>query len=179
MVGKRNLSNKRSKRNKRTQKRSKKNRSKKNRSHKRNIKRSRNKKNIKRGGNNLVEQRDHFDCALATLAMLTGTQYDILKEKYFKNHDFSKYGVKRGTEVSVLKKEGYKTCFFDKLSKKKAIITVPSLNYDNSNHDLFWDGSKILDPNIGNKKKDQNVKLYNTSDVLSGNVRLIEILGIC
>ncbi len=163
---------------KRSKRKRQKSRSKRKRSRRksRSKKRSRRRKKVKRG--NEAPQRKKYDCALACLVMFTGVPYNKLKIKHFKNHNFDKEGVRGNTEERVLKSEGFDVKYLKTLPKgKPAIVGVDSLNYPNLYHDIFWDGHKIFDPNIGNKMKDHKVKIYGTSNITSGKVKLHEILG--
>ena len=56
---------------------------------------------------------------------------------------------------------------------KPAIIGVISLNYADLYHDIFWDGYKIYDPNIGNKRENPKLKLYKNLD----KVNIVQILA--
>lgn len=122
----------------------------------------------------LQPQKKNYDCALSCISMFSGIPYNVLKNKYFKMHDFNKEGVTQNTEKKILKSEGFNVKYLNKVPVgKPAIISVDSLNYPDVYHDIFWDGRKIYDPNIENKRKNPKIKLYKNLN----NVDIVQILG--
>lgn len=145
------------------------------RSSKKGSKRKTNKrKTNKRKKYKLQPQKKNYDCALACISMFSRIPYNLLKNKYFKDHNFNKEGVIQDTEKKILGLEGFKVKYVKKIPiGKPAIVSVDSLNYPDTYHDIFWDGYNIYDPNIGNKRKNSKLKIYKTLK----NVDIVQILA--
>lgn len=109
----------------------------------------------------LVQQRSNYDCALACLSMASGVNYEHLFEKEFCER------IEKATTCTGLDlEEAYSRAGFTKQNMKvvyvgynqspiiirsllwgrRALIQVPSLNYEGSEHFIFWNGKEILDP---------------------------------
>ena len=138
---------------------------------KKNKQKTRRKKSNVLGGKNCIAQKHAYDCVIACLAMYLNKSHKYIKDKYFMNRDFTNkgYGITKSEELNVLKLEGC-NCkdISPELPNRKAIVTVPSLNYPNSYHAVFWDGITICDPNIANsKKKNSKTKIYSHEDFIN------------
>ena len=110
---------------------------------------------------NLIKQKTNYDCALACLAMASGKKYDDIFDT-----EFCKRIEKATTCTGDDLEEAYSRAGFyrDKNRKniyvlgspislvkqliwgRKAMLQVPSLNYENSEHFIFWDGINLFDP---------------------------------
>lgn len=118
------------------------------------------------GGQKYISQKEPYDCVVACLSMFVDKPYSQIKNKYFKNQDFSHNtsspGVGYDKEVEVLKLEGYTAKDISpELPPRNAIVTVPSLNYENSLHAVFWDGLTIFDPNTAHSNNSHGTtKIY-------------------
>lgn len=110
----------------------------------------------------LVKQRSKFDCALACLAMVSGKQYEELFDPEFcarieqkttcsgddlaeayrragfvKDKNMRVIYIGYGASVPVIRQM---------LWGRRAMIQVPSLNYEGSEHFIYWNGREIFDP---------------------------------
>lgn len=122
------------------------------------------------GGADCISQKQPYDCVVACLAMFIDKNYNYVKNKYFSDHDFSceGQGITKYNEIKVLEKEGYIVRDISPiLPVRKAIVTVPSLNYKGKYHAVFWDGITICDPNANNKKKNSKIKIYSHTQFLN------------
>lgn len=110
----------------------------------------------------LVKQRSNFDCALAVLAMVSGRPYGELFDAEFCAR-IEKAGTCSGDNLD----EAYRRAGFvngenmwvfgpgllrdyqlirNLIRGRRAMIQVPSLNYEGSEHFIYWDGKLIHDP---------------------------------
>ena len=110
----------------------------------------------------LVQQRTQYDCALACLAMVSGKPYDELWDA-----EFCERIEKATTCTDEDLVEAYRRAGFERdknmrsvyvgqnvnpiivralIWGRRAMIQVPSLNHEGSEHFVFWDGRRILDP---------------------------------
>lgn len=113
-----------------------------------------------------IPQIRNYDCVIACLAMLLRKEYNYIKNKYFIHRNFDKHkGVTLKEELHAIQQEGYTPKVFmrtNTLPKNASIISVKSLNYPNSLHAVFWDGSEMFDPNIyKNRISNGKIKIYN------------------
>lgn len=122
--------------------------------------------NLFYGGKKYISQKEPYDCVVACISMFTDKPYNYIRNKYFKDQDFSyntdSQGVGLTKEISVLKIEGFDVKDISpELPPRNSIVTVPSLNYKNSLHAIFWDGATIFDPNTAHSRKPyNNTKIY-------------------
>lgn len=105
----------------------------------------------------IVKQRSNNDCSVCCLAMATGESYETVLNNL---QDKARENLKKGVgllfteDMFLLEKLGFDFEGFwapYNLNKNGAIIMVPSLNFDDKKHVVFWDGKNILDPS--NSKK--------------------------
>jgi len=130
--------------------------------HKKTIK-SKGKRSNVMGGRVCVSQKHSYDCVIACLSMFIEKPYKYIKDTYFPNRNFNSdgFGVWKYETLYVLNNEGYKVRdIHPHLPDRKAIVTVPSLNFKGSYHAIFWDGITICDPNQSRNKKNKNIKIY-------------------
>lgn len=120
-------------------------------------------------------QRTPYQCAIATIAMATGRDYDevlrvgietkafvegkgcchearILEALGFSNR------FERGHAVGdfVCRRRGFETSaeFFRQFAwGRRAVMTVPSLNIPDGHHSIYWDGWEVFDPNPPSKQR--------------------------
>jgi len=129
----------------------------------------------------LLSQKYKSDCVVACLSMMTKIPHATLINKYFKDHDFTKKGLKWSTENKIMKLEGITPVNMStkKLPNSKAILTVLSLNYPKTYHAIMWDPNtsrKVFDPNINHHNKDKKIKVY-TIPLLKKS-ELFRVVGI-
>jgi hypothetical protein len=111
----------------------------------------------------LIRQRTNNDCVLAAIAMAAG------KEKWedaWTEEDLQAVVASRGISDKTpwLERMGFKehTDFVDlyvqgeamitvkaMLWNRRALLSVESLNHSHGSHMVFWDGTRIWDPNEG------------------------------
>ena len=114
--------------------------------------------------------------------MFLNKPYKHVRNTYFNDHNFgyNGEGVTMTTEQDILKKEGCNTKNIAPiLPDRRAIVTVPSLNYDNMYHAVFWDGITVCDPNETNKRKNKRIKIYSHETFLNEPYKdpiIVEIL---
>lgn len=113
----------------------------------------------------LVQQKTDYDCALASVAMAAGKQWDELwNEQDLKDldgkgcGDITPYMERAGFE----RKTDYMTVYCadvinEHMSKlllwRRAMLSVHSLNNEEGNHMVFWDGERVWDPQEGRPDK--------------------------
>lgn len=110
----------------------------------------------------MVKQRTNCDCALAVLSMASGREYDDLYDAEFcarieaaktctgddlieayrragfeKGKNLREIYVGQGQSMPVVRQM---------IWGRKAMIQVPSLNYEGVEHFIYWNGREILDP---------------------------------
>lgn len=117
----------------------------------------------------LIYQRTASQCAIATIAMATGRDYDEVLAAGMKSGAFSEdqgcrslaevlqelgydYSFSNGHPVGdfVSRYRAFETSpeFFRAFSwGRRAIMTVPSLNITDGDHSVYWDGREVFDPN--------------------------------
>lgn len=110
----------------------------------------------------LVKQRTNYDCALAVLAMVSGKPYEELFDPEFcarietkttcTGDDlieaYCRAGFERDKNMRIIH-VGYgvsPAIVRQLLWGRRAMIQVPSLNYEGSEHFVYWNGREILDP---------------------------------
>ena len=108
----------------------------------------------------LIKQHTGSDCVLACIAMAFGRS-DVLD--VFTQEDIDRVVAKNGTHVDTeLEKQGLvaDVDFIDRsvysgtdqdtvkalLWGRRAILSVMSLNINNGQHAIYWDGEQIYDP---------------------------------
>lgn len=110
----------------------------------------------------LVKQKSNYDCALACLAMVSGKNYDEIFDS-----EFCERIEKATTCTDNDLVEAYRLAGFEKgknmrsiyigptvnavivrqlIWGRRALIQVPSLNYNNCEHFIYWNGYEIFDP---------------------------------
>jgi hypothetical protein len=107
----------------------------------------------------LVRQRTNDQCAIASIVMATGLDYD-----YVLNVATIARSYIQGTHTASLLNElnvGFRAVYDhgqrfgisvwrDFLYGRRAVLSVESLNNEGGKHLVFWDGYKVLDPQNGN-----------------------------
>lgn len=116
----------------------------------------------------MIKQKNKNDCFLACLAMASGKTYEECFTTEITEAIENAKGVRPDTVdkmfelAGFIKNVDYTTIYtFNKdiylirdfLIRRKAILQVPSLNFENTEHGVYWDGNKILDPS--------NLQVYN------------------
>ena len=98
----------------------------------------------------LVRQRGSHDCVLASLSMATRIPYSQLKDHYLPNHDFQTRGMTDDQLENIFQQAGFCTKRVKRLYPgKPAILALISLNRKGSWHGVYYNGSKLFDPNTG------------------------------
>lgn len=108
----------------------------------------------------LVQQRSGSDCTLACIAMAAGKPWDDLwsqsdidelvankgcgdEEPYMVRAGFTKnVDYKRFSMYDTLSQPDLKRFLW----KRRAMLSVPSLNTENGSHHVYWDGESLFDP---------------------------------
>ena len=109
----------------------------------------------------LIKQRSDNDCALAALAMALGAQtWDevwteedlaaVIKSQGVGNVDYwlLRHGLKRKVHFKNIYVHGmsYHEDLVGCLWRRRALLSVHSLNMPEGNHMVYWDGSEVFDP---------------------------------
>ena len=114
----------------------------------------------------LIKQRTPHDCVICSLAMLTGRSYEDVvaaigdvfdpergvryEQKALERLGFScrfENGEPAGDFVSLHRAYAFSPQFFRSLAwGRRALVSVPSLNYPDGSHMIYWDGIAVLDP---------------------------------
>ena len=110
----------------------------------------------------LVQQRSTYDCVLACLCMATGQLYEKLWDEAFckavedakgtgagnlHEQAFAKAGLLRDVDFTTIYCESIPPPTVRKLLwGRRALLQVPSLNFDGSMHYVYWDGEQLYDP---------------------------------
>ena len=112
------------------------------------------------GVNNHIKQRDKWDCVIASVAMMTESDYEnVLEiyEKLYPNH--KKNGLTDDEIFHLLQQFGVRPILVDAVfSGLDGIMFLPSRNDKNGSHAVYFDGQRVLDPNYQFKNK----KYYST-----------------
>jgi hypothetical protein len=104
----------------------------------------------------LIQQKFAADCAVACLAMFLGVEYeDVLR--HVGGHELTLGGLTNNREAYIARLFEVEISFLDRTKidrSKPAVLTVPSLNSKTGlTHAVYWDGTRIYDPNQGRKGK--------------------------
>lgn len=108
----------------------------------------------------MIKQRLPTDCAICTIAMALGKQYDEVmaaavargafdpaegvRREY---HIIEQFGLKMMTDFRVLHRMQLAPEYFRDLAwGRPAILAVPSLNIDGGSHSVYWSGTDLFDP---------------------------------
>ena len=113
----------------------------------------------------LVKQRTRMNCAICCMAMLTGRDYDDVMaavgdaynpvkgmrydQKALKRLGFTfshEKGQPMGGAVVFMRGILAPDFFLHMAWGRRALISVPSLNYSDSTHMVFCDGERVFDP---------------------------------
>lgn len=97
----------------------------------------------------LVQQRESFDCVVASLTMLLGEDYEVIYGmlKTLGWRDDLKIGVSDRLIFKLLKEFGEKPVRSFHIHPVPSLLVVPSLNRRYGLHCVFYDGDeRILDP---------------------------------
>lgn len=103
----------------------------------------------------LVVQKDEVGCGLACISMMTGVDYDKVKE--VAANRFDKYGMTVEAVKYTLKDLGFKATSLPSIFNFRltCILLVPSLNMMESGHYIFYSPQTgYLDPNTGRDGKE-------------------------
>lgn len=103
----------------------------------------------------MIQQRFNADCAVACLAMFLGVEYEEVA-KHCTGWELVRDGMPnfRGKHLASLFKAAI--VFLDPAMldrARPAVLAVPSLNEAGGTHALFWDGTRVFDPNEGREGK--------------------------
>lgn len=122
----------------------------------------------------LIKQRNNSDCAVCCFAMLTGIPYkrvlELIGDCYhpekgtsstetallrlgYKQKRIPIKGMPGAFEVApvhfkqlFVPYELSSEYFLEQLWGRRALLSVPSLNYKGGSHAILWDGQRVLDP---------------------------------
>lgn len=118
----------------------------------------------------VIKQRTKFDCVICTIAMALGKSYaDVLTTAVRINDKFDPdvgglrrdyeiieaFGLKQMVDFRVMHRGGdphaiLSAGFFRQFAwGRRSIMAVPSLNFSDSFHSIYWNGSEVLDPSNG------------------------------
>ncbi len=104
----------------------------------------------------LIQQKFKADCAVASLAMFLGVDYEAVL-RHCSGHELALNGLSNGREKFIAEAFEVPIKFLDrtKLERSKpADLTLPSLHSERgSTHPVFWDGKRVWDPNKGRPGK--------------------------
>ena len=136
----------------------------------------------------LIRQRSGSDCVLASIAMASGSIFwqDIFTEEDLADVIKSQ-GVSTGSEdfTKYMKKAGFKEADYkrlpwlenvphDKLCSllwgRRALLSINSLNNPGGSHMIYWDGTRVWDPQEGVEGK--QAAPFLSSSVVTGAVLL-------
>jgi hypothetical protein len=115
----------------------------------------------------LIQQRSPSDCVLAAMAMALGftawehawTEEDLQKVVESKGiSDFDPWLSRHGLKA---REDYFEFHVWDQavrqvrcmLWRRRALLSVDSLNLDGGSHMIYWDGTRIWDPNEGKEGK--------------------------
>lgn len=112
----------------------------------------------------MVKQRSLYDCLLACICMATDQDYDSIWPISFQEEITLHKGAFGDSIVEAFSFAGlkYTSVYTGRLNKnviqtflwkRRAILQVPSLNYEDAMHMVYWDGESIKDPS--------NLQTYN------------------
>jgi hypothetical protein len=122
----------------------------------------------------LINQRTNFDCVVAASAMYTGLTYDECAEIYYEDMGRSKNNGMQGSEIlRFLKLAGFRAVGAVGSAKRPmetirgvpAICSVPSLNFADGTHAIYWDGYKFMDPQAFREGK-KWYKPFQSADII-------------
>lgn len=107
-------------------------------------------------------QRRDYDCVLACLSMATELPYDTLWTGNFRQEVEDAKGTGKGdlheralkyagmvpkvNYISVYTQHAPQDLVKKMLWGRRALIQVPSLNYEGASHYVYWDGADLHDP---------------------------------
>lgn len=108
----------------------------------------------------LIQQRLRTDCAICTIAMALGKEYDdvmaaAVASKAFKPEEGTRseyaiiehFGLRQMVDFRCLHRGQLAPEYFLHFSwGRRAIMAVPSLNIEKGFHSVFWSGSELFDP---------------------------------
>lgn len=109
-----------------------------------------------------MKQVREYDCVLACLAMATGKDYKaIFPEDFCNEVEESKGTGKKGLHdrafalAGLVAKQDYVSVYCGNIPPqavrgliwgRRALVQVPSLNYEEGSHYVYWDGHTVHDP---------------------------------
>jgi|SRR5579872_1376947 len=108
----------------------------------------------------LIRQRVATDCAICTIAMAIGRDYDEVMAAGLKSQAYDPekgtraeyqiieaFGFEQMVDFRILHRGPLAPEYFRHFSwGRRAILAVPSLNIVGSFHSVFWSGSELFDP---------------------------------
>ena len=99
----------------------------------------------------VVLLQGYYECAITSVAMLTGSSPDVVRDLFYKHG----WKVEEGSTFNQIKKVlrdlGYSSMLHESFPNLPCIFTVKSLNVKGMFHSLYFDGKQIRDPQMGNK----------------------------
>jgi hypothetical protein len=120
----------------------------------------------------LVRQKTQDQCSIAAITMATGMPYnEVLKyarknESYrdgigsYPEQVFAAIGWRDETDYKKLYKAQDISVHYQlkMLWGRKAVLSVPSINHENGQHSIYWDGFELYDPQIKEMNRYTDVK---------------------
>lgn len=111
----------------------------------------------------LIQQKSDNDCVLASIAMLAGKERwedlwtpgdleSVIKSRGVSEHGewLARAGYKEYTDYKEIYCSHIATNYlYAFLWRRRALLSVHSLNNENGSHMVFWDGVKLYDPQDG------------------------------
>lgn len=105
-----------------------------------------------------IKMRTNCDCMVACLAMLTGWTYektaDLFPPKAIRETGYRFEWLMPYLRENKIYMVWYGEELLDSVDwEKPAIVDVPSLTApEKGDHIIFWDGNKVIDPSVEDKK---------------------------
>jgi hypothetical protein len=101
-----------------------------------------------------IPQRTEYDCAIATIAMWTRTDYEFIQGVAQKHGWGNNSGLMTGTQDKILRELGIiPYTLFNNWTGVPGLLSVPSLNNEGGAHAVYFDGQNIIDPQKGRSNK--------------------------
>lgn len=109
----------------------------------------------------LVQQKSGNDCVLAAVAMALGKTWEELWTQEDLNTAIEKKGLNTGDyleRAGLVREQDYRSVYLNGVDmqavyrllwKRRAVLSVHSLNNEGGSHAVYWDGEKLWDPHEG------------------------------
>lgn len=98
-----------------------------------------------------VKTQGPNECAIASTAMLVGMDYDAVRLCFIKHGWSPDNGADYQVQKKVFRDLGYSSMLCEKFPRVPCIVQLESLNSHIFSHQVYWNGSEIIDPQVGNE----------------------------